>query len=205
MTKFTKFLILLVLVFSSLLLQLCRPCKGGISVQNLTILKYTLESVWKKENAGLKYYQTSAIPMSVGDTVFFVMRDSSQYAALYQRGNGSELMACDPGFILNYFSVWDSICVRTVHDFDASHKAGSSLEDVCLIGENVAYYDYNLSGIFKKASEFSSNFRKSTLSGFTLVLIKKPDAADVRFRCSFFDTETGDSAVSISENLKFYQ
>lgn len=198
-------LLLLILVFSSLLLQLCRPCKGGISVQNLTILKYTLSDVWKKDNAGIiKYYETNAIPMTAGDTVFFVMRDSSRYAALYKRGEGSELMACDAGVIMNYYSVWDSICVRTVYDFDALHKAGSSLEDVCLVGENVAYYDHNLSGVFKRASEFSSNFRKSTLNAFTLVLIKKPDAADVRFSCSFFDTETGDSAVSITENLTFY-
>ncbi len=205
MKNFTRFLILLILVFGSLLLQLCRPCKGGISVRNLTILKYTLESVWKKDNAGIiKYYETNAIPMAVSDTVFFVMRDSSKYAALYKNSNGSELMACDAGIITNYFSVWDSICVRTVYDFDASHKAGSSLEDVCLVGENVAYYDNNLSGIFKRASEFSGNFRKSTLSAFTLVLIKKPDAADVRFSCSFYDTETGDSTVSITENLKFY-
>jgi hypothetical protein len=198
--KTGKFITLALFVFSSMFLQFCNQQCGNKQVQNYEIENYIYYRTYKKDNIGNTNIQKEdSIVMSAADTIYLILNSKTRVAAFIDRSlcNGS-LYACDP-VAPTYHRLGDSMRITTIDDFDATHPAGSSVNDLFLIYDEFACSPkphYMPVSDYRNISPYEHML--------TLALLKKPSSGNLRLRFSFHSGISSSLASSDGPLMKFY-
>lgn len=189
-------------VFTSIFMQdCCRSIEG--KEYTFRIVAFNFSKVWKISNYKIEYLNTNAIVMQNNDTIWLNLLDSHIQIAYFNPVHKSGLFACSPSNedYFNFINNWDSMNIRTLDDFDNSHRAGSSINDVCILSPTI---EYNTRGMLYDPTSFSKMTKDVQFNNeFSIGLLSKPTNNAVRIQFCFYNTKTNDSTVSVSPILRF--
>lgn len=201
MKSFPRIILIIMFVFTSIFMQECSRCICGDDT-TFKILGFKFSKIWKISNNKMEYLNTNAIAMQTNDTIWINLLDSSERIAYIKPIYKSELLACcDGGGFEYYFNNWDSLNIKTIDNFDNTHPAGSSINDICILSP-IIYYKTN--SMFYNIVYFSElKYMADFNYEFSIGLLAKPTNNAIRIQFCFYNTKTNDSTMSISPILRF--